>query len=79
MERMRLATAAFGVSPETASLIESAYHELLELLQDHLGGSPYLLGGRPSLADYGLIAPLYAHLSRDPHPSILMKQRAHRV
>ena len=79
MKRMRLAAAAFGVSPETIPLIESAYLELLELLQAHLGGAPYLLGGRPSLADYGLIAPLYAHLSRDPHPSTLMKQRAHRV
>jgi len=79
MKRMRLATVAFGVSPETIPLIESTYLELLELLQAHLGRAPYLLGGRPSLADYGLIAPLYAHLSRDPHPSMLMKQRAHRV
>lgn len=79
MKRMRLAAVAFGVSPETIPLIESAYLELLGLLQAHLGHAPYLLGGRPSLADYGLIAPLYAHLSRDPHPSILMKQRAHRV
>ena len=79
MNRMRMAAAAFGVSPETIPLIESAYLELLELLQAHLGRAPYLLGGRPSLADYGLIAPLYAHLSRDPHPSLLMKQRAHRV
>ena len=79
MKRMRMAAAAFGVSPETIPLIEAAYLELLELLQAHLGGASYLLGGRPSLADYGLIAPLYAHLSRDPHPSLLMKQRAHRV
>ncbi len=79
MNRMRLAAAAFGVSPETIPVIESAYLELLELLQAHFGAAPYLLGGRPSLADYGLIAPLYAHLSRDPHPSTLMKQRAHRV
>jgi glutathione S-transferase len=79
MNRMRLAAAAFGVSPETIPVIESAYLELLELLQTHLSAAPYLLGGRPSLADYGLIAPLYGHLSRDPHPSTLMKQRAHRV
>ncbi len=79
MKRMRLAAAAFGVSPETIPAIEASYLELLELLQAHLMEAPYLLGGRPSLADYGLIAPLYAHLSRDPHPSRLMKQRAHRV
>jgi glutathione S-transferase len=79
MRRMRLAAAAFGVSPETIPVIEASYLEFLELLQAHLMEAPYLLGGRPSLADYGLIAPLYAHLSRDPHPSQLMKQRAHRV
>jgi len=79
MNRMRLAAAAFGVSPQTIPVVESAYLEFLELLQAHFSAAPYLLGGRPSLADYGLIAPLYAHLSRDPHPSTLMKQRAHRV
>jgi hypothetical protein len=79
MKRMRLAAAAFGVSPETIPVIEASYLEFLELLQAHLVKAPYLLGGRPSLADYGLIAPLYAHLSRDPHPSQLMKQRGHRV
>ena len=79
MKRMRLAAAAFGVSPETIPVIEASYLEFLGLLQAHLMEAPYLLGGRPSLADYGLIAPLYAHLSRDPHPSQLMKQRAHRV
>jgi glutathione S-transferase len=79
MKRMRLAAVAFGVSPETIPLIEAAYLELLELLQAHLGEAPYLLGDRPSLADYGLMAPLYAHLARDPHPSLLMKQRAHQV
>jgi glutathione S-transferase len=79
MKRMRLAAARFGVSAETIPVIEASYLEFLELLQAHLMEAPYLLGGRPSLADYGLIAPLYAHLSRDPHPSQLMKQRAHRV
>jgi len=79
MNRMRLAAAAFGVSPETIPAIEACYLEFLELLQAHLMEAPYMLGGRPSLADYGLIAPLYAHLSRDPHSSQLMKQRAHRV
>jgi glutathione S-transferase len=79
MNRMRFAAAAFGVSPETIPAVEACYLELLELLQAHLMEAPYMLGGRPSLADYGLIAPLYAHLSRDPYPSQLMKQRAHRV
>ena len=32
---------------------------------------PYLLGGRPSIADFGFMAPLFAHLGRDPVPAAL--------
>ena len=29
---------------------------------------PYLLGGKPSIGDFGMIAPLYGHLGRDAKP-----------
>ncbi len=74
--RMRKAMAGFGVSPVTAPAIEASYAKFLRLFADHLAGSPYLLGGRPTIADYGLIAPLYAHLARDPYPADLMKSQA---
>jgi glutathione S-transferase len=78
-KRMRQAMASFGVSAETISMVEASYLELLDLFDAHLAGSPYLLGGRPTIGDYGLIAPLYAHLGRDPYPARIMQQRAHRV
>ena len=78
-ERMRSATAAFGVTGDLVPDIERSYEEFLALFDDHLAGSPYLLGGRPTIADYGFMGPLYAHLARDPYPSVLMKQRAPRV
>ena len=78
-DRMRGATAAFGVTEELVPEIERSYEEFLALLDAHLAGSPYLLGGRPTIADYGFFGPLYAHLARDPYPSVLMKQRAQRV
>ena len=78
-ERMRSATAAFGVTPELAPEIEASYAEFLALFDAHLAGSPYLLGGRPTIADYGFMGPLYAHLARDPYPSVLMKTTAQRV
>jgi len=78
-ERMRSATAAFGVTEELVPEIERSYEEFLALFDAHLAGSPYLLGGRPTIADYGFMGPLYAHLARDPYPSVLMKQRAQRV
>ena len=77
--RMRKAMASFGVTPESIPAVEASYAEFLRLFNAHLAGSPYLLGGRPTIGDYGLIAPLYAHLARDPYPSRLMQQTAHRV
>jgi hypothetical protein len=77
--RMRKAMTSFGVTAESMPAIEASYAEFLRLLDAHLASSPYLLGGRPTIADYGLIAPLYAHLARDPYPARLMQQTAHRV
>jgi glutathione S-transferase len=77
--RMRKAMAGFGVSPATIPAIEASYAEFLALFDAHLAASPYLLGGRPTLGDYGLAAPLYAHLARDPYPAQLMKTTAYRV
>ena len=39
---------------------------LLEALESHLEAHDYVLGGRPSLADYALLGPIYAHFYRDP-------------
>ena len=78
-DRMRSATTAFGVSEELVPEIERSYEQFLALFDAHLAGSPYLLGGRPTIGDFGFMGPLYAHLARDPYPSVLMKQRAQRV
>jgi glutathione S-transferase len=67
---------ALGVTPASVPAIEAAYEDLLDGLQGHFDAVPYLLGGRPCIGDFGLIAPLYAHLGRDPYPSGLMKRRA---
>jgi glutathione S-transferase len=78
-QRMRKAMASFGVSAETIPTIEASYAQFLRLFDAHLAGSPFLLGGRPTIGDYGLIAPLYAHLARDPYPARIMQLTAHRV
>jgi glutathione S-transferase len=77
--RMRQAARIFGVTPESAPVIEAAYARFLALFEAHLEATPYLLGGAPTLGDYGLFAPLHAHLARDPRPATLMKQTAWRV
>jgi glutathione S-transferase len=68
-----------GISETTIPAIEAAYIELLEVLEAHFMLYPYLLGGRPSMADFGFMVGLYAHLSRDPVPAALMKARAPNV
>ena len=70
---------ALGVTPQTIPVIEAAYCELLEALDDHFLHVPYLLGGRPSIADFGMMAPMFAHLARDPVPATMMKNRAPNV
>ena len=74
MRRRSLPT--YGVTAESVPAIEAAYAELLDRLAAHFEAFPYLLGGCPSVGDFGLIAPLYAHLGRDPEPLRLMKERA---
>ena len=77
--RMRRAAQSFGVTPATMSTIEETFHEWLDLFSAHLVDHPYLLGDRPTLGDYGLMAAMWAHLFRDPAPATLIKQRAPRV
>jgi len=68
-----------GVNPNTTAAYEASFEELLEALDLHFQAYPYLLGGYPSIADFGFMAALFAHLSRDPIPSTLMKNRAPNV
>jgi glutathione S-transferase len=74
--RMRKAAVLFGVTPETAPQIEAAYEETLAELDAHFTSQPYLLGGAPTIGDYGLFAALFAHLGRDPHPLRMMQEKA---
>ncbi|MGI9220579.1 MAG: glutathione S-transferase family protein [Woeseiaceae bacterium] len=76
---LRTRTEMRGVVPERFELIETLYVEFLNALNRHFERVPYLFGGRPSIGDFGLIIPLYAHLGRDPAPAQLMRKTALRV
>ncbi|MBA1146776.1 glutathione S-transferase [Ectothiorhodospiraceae bacterium WFHF3C12] len=65
-----------GISKETGPAIEQWYESLLDHLEQHFSRHRYALGERASMADFGLIAPLYAHLYRDPAPGRIMRERA---
>ena len=73
MQAMRNACKSFGAVPETFAIVEELYEELLEKLSAHFLAQPYLFGGKPSIGDFGMIAPFYGHLGRDPKPLFLMQ------
>ena len=72
------ALPGFGINAKTHDLIESMHLSLLEKLNNHFSVYPYLLGSKPSIGDFGLIAP-FGHLGRDPKPFSLMIERELRV
>jgi glutathione S-transferase len=65
-----------GITPTSGAAVEAAYADLLAALNTHFKSCPYLLGGQPTVADFGFIANLFAHLGRDPYPADLMKRTA---
>lgn len=68
-----------GITDKTIPAIEAWYESFLRQLDAHFAAHDYLLGGRASIGDFGLIAPLYAHLYRDPAPGELMRRIAPNV
>jgi glutathione S-transferase len=68
-----------GVTPRTEEAIEKSYEGLLAELDAHFAVYEFLFGTRPSIGDFGLIGPLYAHQYRDPASGELMKRIAPHV
>lgn len=57
-----------GITPAQQPVMERWTGTMLDALEAHFAQHDYLLGGQPTLADFALIGPLYAHLGRDPWP-----------
>lgn len=62
-----------GCTDATVEAWQSSLHQLLQALEVHFGQHDYLLGGRPCLADFALLGPLYAHFYRDPVPGFALR------
>ena len=74
-ERMTGRLGFVGSNPTTRPLIEASFKRVVEILDRHLASRPYLLGGRPSLADFGLWGQLY-EAATDPTPGAEMRASA---
>ena len=71
-ERMTGRLGFVGSSDATRPTIEASFRQVLALLEAHLAKRPYLLGGRPAMADLGLWGQLY-EAATDPTPGALMR------
>lgn len=67
-----------GSNALTAPQIEAGFLEMLGLLDAHLSTQPYLFGGRPAFADFGLWGQIY-EMWTDPTPGAIIGGRAPHV
>jgi glutathione S-transferase len=65
-----------GVGAETRAHVEAAYRRALALLEAVFGRRPFLLGERPTLADFGFMGPMFRHFACDPTPARIMRNEA---
>jgi len=70
--------AMVGCTEENRPVIEGSYRAVLSALEAVLADRPFLLGSRPSLADFGLFGQLQI-LATDPTPALLMRELAPNV
>ena len=62
-----------GCTEATEQAWWASMENILGLLDVHFGRHDFLLGGLPSLGDFGLHGPLYAHLYRDATSGFMLR------
>jgi len=68
-----------GVTATTRGHVERTAMAAFDHLEAILLERPFLLGDRPTIADFGFVGPMLRHFGQDPTPAELMRQRAPRV
>ncbi len=65
-----------GVNATTWAHVEHTYTNALAQLEAILETRPFLLGARPTIADYGFFGSMFRHFGIDPTASSLMRETA---
>jgi len=65
-----------GVNAATRASVEGVYLRALDQLEAIFSVRPFLLGNRPTLADFGFFASMFRHFGLDPTPAAIMLERA---
>jgi glutathione S-transferase len=71
-----LFTRGDGVTSATWDHVEKIYLDSLKQLGAIFTARPYLLGTRPSLADFGFFGPMFRHFAMDPPSARIMRETA---
>jgi glutathione S-transferase len=79
IERQVGRRALVGSTNTNQPIIEGSYLRLLDILQEHLGAAPFLLGERPGRGDFGLYGQLKPLLWWDPTPVAIAVNRSPRA
>ncbi|MEL6727208.1 MAG: glutathione S-transferase [Pseudomonadota bacterium] len=65
-----------GVHKRSRRHADQTYLAALDCLQAIFEHRPFLLGQTPTIADFGMMAPMFRHFSQDPTPAEIMRDRA---
>ena len=77
-QRLARAAPIIGFNQSQHAVLEAWTEKTLDLLDEHFSHHDYVLGGRPTIADYSLLASFFGHFNRDPYPKrVLMAPRPH--
>lgn len=68
-----------GVRPDTAPAVEALARRAFAAMEEALAVHPFVLGQRPTAADFGLFGPFFRHFFCDPTPARLMRDTAPRT
>ena len=69
-----------GSNDDTGPTIEAFYEKFMRLMENHLkSGHAFLLGSRPSAADFAILGQIHPMISLDPETSYYSKKLSDRV
>ncbi len=76
VRQTRLFVTGDGIDARTRPHAEASFTRLLACLEPVLARRPFLFGGRPTIADVGLMGPIWRHFVHDPTPARIMQNTA---
>ena len=68
-----------GVDDVSRPQADATYINALKCMEAILAKRPFLLGERPTIADFGMMAPMFRQYGQDPTPSEIMRKTAPNV